>query len=112
MKVHITDKRTKVKVSKRDLWNLDITLSKVILPCLKKFRDELSGWPSILPLVEENADGTASDEQAMEAWRMTLDQMINGFEKHLDGAMWSSESRQDVQKALDLFAKYYTHLWN
>lgn len=100
MKVHITDKRTKVKVSKSDLWNLDITLSKIILPCLVKFRANLDGWPSILNQEDE--------KEALKEWEGILDQMIEGFGMNADCVHDDTK----VQNALDLFAKYYTHLWN
>lgn len=83
-----------------ELWNLDITLAKLILPRLRRFRVKLQGWPASLTLGE---------------WQDALDKMIKAFELILDEDYHSwddnGDMMQTVETGLTLFAKYYRDLW-
>jgi hypothetical protein len=83
-----------------DLWSLDQTLSKLILPRLKLFRDNLHGYPVGM---------------TMEEWEQKLDEMIFAHEFLAGEQRWgtySSDLWARVQNGLDLFAKHYCSLWD
>ena len=80
-----------------ELWNLDVTIAKFILPRLIEFRRELTGHPGKLP------DPTA--------WEVILDKMIVTF-------TWLSQDDNvgdllpaEVSEGLGLFITYYRNLW-
>jgi len=80
-----------------ETWNLDYTISKMILPKLKRFKKVSITVPV----------GLTEDE-----WNDHLDKMIFAFERS------SSKSRYETttgwekhQEGLDLFAKYFSSLW-
>ena len=80
-----------------ELWNLDSTLVKFLLPRLKAFKAGTGG---------KVHSGSLTDEE----WAKILDQMIKGFERHLaDDCM--HEDMDVVQKAFDLLAKHWHGLW-
>lgn len=70
----------KWQASKRDVWNLDCTLSPIILAGLVKFKEELlkssfSGVPADFCI-----DDNCTDE-SVAAWHETLDKMIYSFDE-------------------------------
>jgi hypothetical protein len=79
-----------------DLWNLDATISKFVLPRLRRFKENQFGYPS---------------NMTEEEWRGVLDQMILAFENNLLDFP-TREQDQQVEEGLALFAKYYVHLWD
>lgn len=82
-----------------DLWNLDNTLAKLILPRLRRFRDVASGYPADL---ERDAQ-----------WKTELAKMITAFETIADDERcYSPQEQAWVQEGLDLFAKRFRSLWD
>jgi len=82
-----------------DLWSLDHALAKLILPRLKLFRECRGGHP---------ADMT--DEE----WDSILGEMVFGIEYYASGDCWNSfdtDKAIRAHKGLELFGKYYGHLW-
>jgi hypothetical protein len=92
-----------------EVWNLDGTFAKFVLPRLKRFKEVNRGYP---------ADITYED------WCDCIDKMIYAFDnvecenKTYDGVEWydmTPEARQavtdKVKEGLDLFRKYYFSLW-
>lgn len=84
-----------------DTFSLDHSLAKVILPRLKRFQEVRGGHP---------ADMT-DDE-----WEKILSEMVWGFEFFATGKQWEygPEHRAEHERAhaaIELFAKYYGHLW-
>lgn len=82
-----------------DLWDLDVHLAKIILPRLIYFRKQpLMSYPI----------GLTEDE-----WLEILDKMIFAFATVVEGP-WDVEPSDwdDVQEGLDLFGKWFTHLWD
>lgn len=83
-------------------WSLDYSLSKIILPRLKKFKELHNGYPNGL---------------TSEKWEEILDKMIFAFE------FLGSEDRWDkigvkyngdwdrAKEGIKLFGKYYMDLW-
>lgn len=84
-----------------ETWNLDYSLANLILPRLKRFRKLHCGYPGQL-----ETDGE---------WNTIIDQMIYSFEYLASEKAWgiaSEEEAVEIQKGLDLFAKYYRNLWD
>jgi hypothetical protein len=82
-----------------DLWSLDHSLAKLILPRLKRFKDCRGGHPSDM-----------TDQE----WDDILGEMIFGIEWYASGDCWESHDQQKAiraHKGLELFGKYYGHLW-
>ena len=81
-----------------ETWSLDHSLAKIILPRLKRFKELTNGYPS---------------NETEESWNEKIDSMIFSFEFYATEP-WGNHSKQlykKVQKGLNLFAKYYGHLW-
>lgn len=78
-----------------ELWSLDCTIISFILPRLKTFRKKLCSHPAYI---------------TMEAWDEILDKIINGFELYNIGFPDDEQALQ-IEVALDLFRKYFHHLW-
>lgn len=93
----------------RELWSLDVTISKFVLPRLKAFRSCFVAYPSVY--------------ETPEAWAADLDKMIAAHEYIAGGRDWgpgrcfmTTEEWQAREKAteegLALFGKYYGALWD
>ena len=98
-------KHWKVKVNgipQHQLWGLDDTLLRYILPRIRAFRDmPRMGCPGGIDETE---------------WERILDDMVDGFELmkiHIDDsrALTRREWRQ-VVRTTSLFAKWWLHLWD
>lgn len=105
MKVKITNRKTKVKISKKDLWDLDVNLAMVILPALVKFRKSATCYPS------EYGNPTLNDELSMQNWKNDLDTMIKSFKECITYDYHDYNRSQEWQRGIDLFAKHYKDLW-
>ena len=82
-----------------DLWSLDHSLAKLILPRLKRFKDCRGGYPH----------GMTDQE-----WDDILGEMIYGIEWYASGDCWNcfdQAKSERAHKGLELFGKYYGHLW-
>lgn len=84
-----------------ETWSLDYTIARFVYPRLKRFREVTIGIPAGL-----------SEEE----WYDILDTMLDGF--RLAATDDNTETREEgkertatIQKALDLFAKYFFDLW-
>ena len=78
-----------------ELWALDETIIRFALPRLKVFRDYTNSYP---------VDDTIKN---FEDWQLTIDKMIYAMEKYIDDT-WDTEAIEGI----DLFLKYFRHLWN
>ena len=106
-----------------ELWSLDETLTEHILPRISAFRKmERHGYPvldeeciSKQSRQQQNGD---EDLRAAADWENILYDIEKGFEAHRNligygeepGA--TEENEKVMQKGLNLFAKYYGHLWD
>lgn len=88
-----------------ELWNLDLTFAKFMLPRLKEFRKKTCSYPSELNNIDE--------------WNKILDEMIEGLQlwtKHFDWDFSSDQNTRNgnhlkVETALNHLAKYFRDLW-
>jgi len=82
-----------------ELWSLDHSLAKLILPRLKRFRKCAPGYPGCLSSEKE--------------WEAILDKMIVAFEFAASEDYWTydTEPHAKLHEGLKLFEEYYTSLW-
>ena len=78
-----------------ELWSLDMTIIEFTLPRLKAFRDYTKSFP------------IDDDIKSFQDWQATIDKMIYGMEKYIDDS-WDTEAVEGI----DLFLKYFRHLWS
>ena len=74
-----------------ELWNLDSTILKFVLPRLKRFKECTIGYPS--------------EFESHEAWLECIDEMIENIEKIIN-----SDEDGDYE-GFELFKKYFFNLW-
>lgn len=107
-------------VNPREVWNLDVTLAKYIIPRLKLLKKIQHGYPG------------KGDMDTPEKWDEALDKMIKAFELHLkmvdlnddyfdksegDGKWHADMNKIEadeaiVKEGLYLFAEWYGSLWD
>lgn len=109
-------KQYNLYVNPKDTWCLDITIAEFVLPRLKLFKKLNNGYPGI------------EDMDTPEKWDEALDKMINAFEiitsedtfyecwsaKAITGEEIKSilkQQKKEVDEGLQLFAKWFHHLW-
>ena len=118
------ERRIKVHIDRWDLWSLDYSLAYIIVPALKKFKDELNGCPVCLEdvdlpphIVNMPEDDSFSKYHA--GWEWMINEMIEGFEftfkQHdLDETHTFAQQEEMAKNAVRqrmLFAKYFHNLW-
>jgi hypothetical protein len=92
-----------------DLWNLDVSLAKVILPRLKAFAANHAGYP-----------GSLTEGKGEEEWQSMLDRMVAGFDFIANSKMWSDfenieegmAAEKEAYEAVELFGKWFGGLWD
>jgi len=102
------------KVKKKELYNLDMTLAKFILPRLKAYRKNPVGAPFIdnedvpkkMRYKGELPDDGEVDEFFYARWDYVLGEMIHGFK----GAI-KNDSSDRTNNGLRLFGRYFRGLW-
>lgn len=87
----------------KEIWNLDITIARFILPRLKEFKKNTNSHPSILTFSK---------------WQEILDKMILSFNLISNETMFDIMTEKEseviektIQEGLDLFRQYYFSLW-
>ena len=99
----IEDKKTKKQIVEQgfadsELWNLDETIIRFVLPRLKRLKEIQKGYPA--NLTEEEWDKILSE--IIECMEMYLDKIYNKFEE---------DEYKRVKKGFKLFGKYLMDLW-
>ncbi|EGT3606827.1 hypothetical protein FKF97_10520 [Clostridium perfringens] len=105
MNKRIAKKKGISKIKEEELWSLDATLAKYILPRLEKYRSmERMGYPSKLSGEKE--------------WNEILDKMIYAFKYVLkrDSLNFNydieKERIEKYKEGMSLFAEYFMELWD
>jgi len=90
-----------------ELWGLDCTIARFILPRLKEFKKQAGGYPSNLK--PEGDDG----DKGLELWENSIQTMIDAFELIAkDHVVTDDKEKEIIETGLDNFRKYYFSLWN
>ncbi len=87
------------KIKDSELWSLDVTIAKFVLPRLIKFKKTELSHPHNLTTKQ---------------WDKILDQMIFSFSCYKDESALDLIDKEDkkFKKGLMLFGKYFDKLWN
>jgi len=93
-----------------ECWNLDMTLSALILLRLIYFRDNHSGAPSCL--FEYDEFDHIKEEDGFKKWNEILDKMIWAFYLYIKEEDYNEENGRQIDEGLELFAKYFRDLWD
>lgn len=96
-----------------ECWNLDATLSALILPRLIRFRDNHCSTPGCLFEYDEKGN-ILNEEEGCQKWEKILDKMIWAFYLYIsvDSLYWTEEQKQQINEGLKLFAEYFQSLWD
>lgn len=83
-----------------EIWNLDISLSDFLIPRLKRLRNIIQGYPP--------------DFKSFEEWIFVLDEIIWMFETYSSKAYQDGflKNQERMDKAKELFGKYWTYFWD
>lgn len=102
--------RIKWGCSDKDIWSLDYSLAKWMVPRLKAYISKIHGFPT------EPAFMNLGDEAGLAKWKEIVGKMLFAFEyiikandECLDVEAWDNEQ---VIEGLDLFREYYFDLWD
>jgi len=130
--IHDKKKRkVEIHIDDHDCWNLDYTLALIIVPCLKKLKEQKHGTPytddkdvpkalrstSAPPLTKEQLDTGHTDANFEKRWEWIIDEMIFAFQAVLDDNLDIKFNRDKAimdrcENGRRLFAKYYYSLWD
>lgn len=101
-----------VELHPQDTWNMDLTLSYIILPMLQQFKATSNGYPKVS---SEDIPETIEPESS-EAWSYILDEMMYAFSSIQQNGQISLApvdiELKRVDNGLRLFGKYYRNLWD
>lgn len=111
--VHKKRKRKiKVKIHHYDTWNMDSTLSLIILPMLKQLKKDKHGAPRVadedVPIALRSTSAPKkenewdTDDNFFLRWDWVMDEMIWAFEQHLDpdehSKFWLEDPELDLAR--------------
>lgn len=98
----------------RVLWNPNCYIAKYAVLILKDFipySDSLEAMPSEFCHIEGDEDG----KKGYQMWHSCLEEMLFAFEQYANDRVLvpdlDEETQERVQHGLNLFAKYFKHLW-
>lgn len=106
MNKRLRKKKGLLKIREEEIWGLDLTLAKYILPRLIKFKDV-------------NDRSFPTDFENHEEWHKTIDKMIYSFEyviKHNYEVYKDLEEEkkrhEKYKEGMQLFAEHFMDLWD
>lgn len=93
-----------------ELWSLDFSIAKFILPRLKEFRKVCNGAP--YGGEDCKFETTEDNFMTVQGWKDCLQKMIDAFQLIVDYDAWGDDRKQEiVEEGLDVFRKYFHNLW-
>lgn len=98
--------------SEADAWSFDTYLAGVIAGGVKQLAENLHGCP---PELTEDAKGNElrSVDEACEVWKGILEEIVVGFEWwEREKFVTSHASSPEFDRAMELLAKWWGHLWD
>lgn len=116
-------RRVRVRIDYYDTWNLDSTISMIVLPLLEKYKKIKNGSPVVDDVdVPESLRRAAApplenewdlDELHHDRWDWVVDEMIWAHRSIVeDDGLSTDEEVERRQRGLLLFGKYYSALWD
>jgi hypothetical protein len=106
------DRFVEIEVDRNDVVSMDTTMSILLLPMMRKFKENNMGYP-YNGEDENDPDG----EEGEAKWNAVLDEIIWAMEVTAKGAHydWFGEDRLSLhtrrQNAFEMFGKNFTKLW-
>jgi len=100
----------------KDIWSLDDSLSRWIIPRLKRLKETKQGCPMIdgFDHVYKNNDATDEEwQEVYDGWDDIMDKMILAFELVVkdDTRVLGKGEDKKIEEGLKLFARYFRNLW-
>jgi hypothetical protein len=104
----------KIEYHDYDIWNLDHTLALIILPGLKKLREEGMGYFHVrFEDIPEEYHKSDTDEDIKAGYEYVMDEMIFAFQSVIDNCFETNVLHSKrINNGLVLFGKYYRSLWD
>jgi len=93
-----------------DCWNLDVTIAKFIIPRLKRFKEIKYEYPAEFIINDRYTWNT--EASAINKWNEILDKMILAFDLEIKKCNGEKVDEEKIKEGLELFAKYYSKLWD
>ena len=133
------ERAIRVRIDKCDGWSLDHTLALIIAPSLEKFKENVRGYPQGISQskwheyldkmiwsfkeIVSNQSNQPKLPSRIDQWKDRDEESMTNFLEHLTQASYAEgdleKYRMDMkeyscrlQGGLDLFAKWYRHLWS
>ncbi|MBR4572405.1 MAG: hypothetical protein IKO28_03185 [Prevotella sp.] len=82
-----------------EMWNTENTLAQLIVPRLQAFK-------------ALDKHGCPNGFEDMCEWNKTIQKMIDAFELMKYAAPTNKDEERRIEQGLDLFRKYFRHLWD
>ena len=83
-----------------EVWNTEHSLAQLIVPRLQAFK-------------ALDKHGGPSDFMDIREWNNAIQKMIDAFElMKYAGASHTEDEERTIKQGLDLFCKYFRHLWD
>ena len=116
-----------VHIDNFDVWNLDHTLSCIIHPALIRLKETKQGYPELWEdgmVMHHNwtrqlhfdfIDEEVETKYLTDKWNTIMNKMIYSFGVIMNDGLFEKYEQDEwnkIQEGLDLFAKYYTSLWD
>lgn len=94
-------------------WNAKVDIADQVVPILNSYKRIILSEDSysIPTWVDEEESGLTEDE-LKKRWLSYVDSMIFAFSLEISGKVPSKEDRATQKRGLELFSKYYIHLWD
>lgn len=107
MNKRIKKKKGLSKITNQEVWGLDVTLAKYILPRLQKFK-------------QINTMSHPTDFKNIEEWHKVIDKMIYSFNYVIQNNIGTIhgdlsekvEYFKKYEEGMNLFARYFKDLWD
>ena len=101
--------------SNRDIdgWNAKVEIADQVVPILESYRKLILSEDSYsIPTWVDSEESNLSDAELKQLWLSYVESMISAFSLEISGTVLSKKDRNEQRNGLELFAKYYTHLWD
>jgi hypothetical protein len=100
------EREEEIVIHEHDHWNLNRDIALILIPLLENFREKVNGFPGT---IHEN-----NPENGFEVWKSYLTTMISAFQIIVSVNDFERSPQQEriVKDGLDLFARYFEHLWD
>lgn len=110
-----------IQIHDYDTWSMDHTLSRIIYPMLVKFKADAMSFPTTLDQsdvpdflqLKEGLTEEAEFDIYEKQWEWVLNEMINAFDfcSSSEDSYPPLDENERIQNGLELFGKYFRHLW-